>query len=125
MKALAIREKLLAIRRQRVEVRQAIERAVARTGDKVDAFAFGKACLLTRNSAFKALRNRMMRRGAWTAVCGGRGRGGKGLELVITGSDCGFRRTWNQRLSGAKVAPVGQNTDSVQLARWLRTWPIY
>lgn len=68
MKALAIREKLLAVRRHRVEVRQAIERAVVRTGDKVDAFAFGKACLLTRNSAFKAMRNRMMRRGAWTAV---------------------------------------------------------
>ena len=68
MTALAIREKLLAIRRQRGEVRQAIERAVARTAGKVDAIVFGKACLLTRDSAFKAMRNRMMRRGVWTAV---------------------------------------------------------
>lgn len=68
MKSLAIREKLLAIRRRRVEVRQAIERAVARTKPKPDLMDFGKACLLTRDSAFKAMRNRMMRRGAWTAV---------------------------------------------------------
>lgn len=69
MKALAIREKLLAIRRRRVEVLQAVDRVVLRIGSSpVDMVPFGKACLLARDSAFKAMRNRLKRRGVWTAV---------------------------------------------------------